>query len=153
MQNHFDLLRITRNNVLKNVEGLSLEILNTIPAGFNNNLAWNLGHLPATQQLLCYGLSGNQMLLENEFINRYRKGTRPEQDIDQAELDFIKSKLIIFSDKLEEDYNNQLFKEFRTYTTSYETTLTSVEDAIIFNNLHEAMHLGYILAIKRALKL
>lgn len=152
MQNHFDLLRITRNNVLKTVEGLTLEILNTIPEGFNNNLAWNLGHVATTQQLLCYGLSGNQMHLENDFISRYRKGTKPEGEIDQAELDFIKSKLILLVDQLEEDYQKKLFSQFKTYPTSYNATLESIEDAIVFNNLHEAMHLGYILAIKRALK-
>jgi len=32
----------------------SLEQLNKIPEGFNNNLIWNIAHCVVTQQLLCY---------------------------------------------------------------------------------------------------
>lgn len=151
MKNHFNLLRITRNNILKSVENLSLETLNKIPEGFNNNLAWNLGHVVATQQLLCYGLSGSTMLVDNDFITKYRKGSKPEQDINQAELDFIKSQLIILVDKTEEDLGNNVFQNFKEYPTSYGVTLNAVEDAIIFNNMHEAMHLGTMIALKKAL--
>ena len=151
MKNPFDLLKVTRNNILRIVEDLSLDDLNHIPEGFNNNLAWNLGHVIATQQLLCYGLSGNPMNLENDFISRYRKGSKPEKDIDQAELDFIKSQLIVLSDKLESDYSNNLFQNFKEYSTSFGATLKSIDDAIIFNNAHEAMHLGYMISLKKVL--
>lgn len=152
MKKHFSLLQATRNNVLRLVENLPLETLNKIPEGFNNNIAWNLGHLVATQQLLCYGLSGAQILVENDFVSKYRKGSKPEGDIDQAELDFIKNQLIILVEKTEEDLANGLFQNFKEYPTSYGVVLNSVEEAITFNNLHEAMHLGYIIALKKALK-
>jgi len=152
MKNHFQLLQSTRNNVLRLVENLDLDTLNKIPDGYNNNLAWNLGHLVATQQLLCYGLSGTPMLLENDFISKYRKGSKPEGSIDQTALDFIKNQLIVLVDKTEEDLANGVFQKFKEYPTSYGVVLNSVEEAIIFNNLHEAMHLGYIIALKKALK-
>ena len=149
MKNHFDLLKTTRNNILKCVDGLPLEVLNKIPQGFNNNLAWNMGHVVATQQLLCYGLSGNNMLVENDFIQKYRKGSKPESDIDQSELDFIKNQMIVLVDKTEDDFANGIFQNFKEYPTSYGATLRSIEDAIIFNNMHEAMHLGYMLSMRR----
>jgi len=151
MKNHFQLLQTTRNNILRLVENLDLETLNKIPEGFNNNLAWNLGHLVATQQLLCYGLSGTPMLVGNDFISKYRKGSKPEGSIDQKELDYIKNQLIVLVDKTEEDLANGVFQNFKEYPTSYGATLNSVEEAINFNNLHEAMHLGYIIAMKKAL--
>lgn len=153
MKDHFTLLRTTRNNILRMIEGIDLKTLNTTPEGFNNNLAWNLGHVVATQQLLCYGLSGNQMQVENDFISRYRKGTKPEGDIDEAELDFIKNQLIVLVDKTEDDFQNGLFPNFKEYPTSYNYTLKSIEDAIMFNNSHEAMHLGYVIALKKALRI
>ena len=52
MNQQFDLQKITRQNVANKIEGLSLDALNTIPTGMSNNLAWNLGHIIVTQQLL-----------------------------------------------------------------------------------------------------
>lgn len=62
--------------VLSNLlEELSLEELNYIPAGFNNNILWNTAHILVTEQLLTYGLSGKEIKMEKEFINRYKKGS------------------------------------------------------------------------------
>lgn len=149
MKKHFEYLKVTRNNVLKLIENLDLVQLNKIPEGYNNNLAWNLGHIVATQQLLCYGLSGLPMDMDNEFIGKYRKGSKPEGDITQADLDFMKNQMIILADKMEDDYGNGTFKEYKEYTTSFNATLSSVEDGIIFNNMHEAMHLGFMIALKK----
>lgn len=149
MKKHFEYLRVTRNNVLKLIENLDLAQLNKIPEGFNNNLAWNLGHIVTTQQLLCYGLSNLPMALENDFISNYRKGSKPEGDINQADLDFMKNKMILLADKLEDDYANGIFKEYKEYSTSFNATLSSVDDAILFNNMHETMHLGFMIALKK----
>jgi len=151
MKNHFDHLRTIRNNALRAVENLSLETLNKIPPGYNNNLAWNLGHMAITQQRLCYKLSGNTMYVENDIVNKYSKGSKPEGKIDQTELDFIKNLLIVLVDKTEDDFNNNHFTSFKEYPTSFNITLNSIEDAITFNNIHEGMHLGYIIALKKTL--
>ena len=74
----FELLKATRKNILKTHEGLSIEQLNLTPEGFNNNLIWNFGHVIATQQILCYSLSGNKAFVSNDLIEAYRKGTKPE---------------------------------------------------------------------------
>ncbi len=149
MKKHFEYLRVTRNNVLKLIENLDLAQLNKIPEGFNNNLAWNLGHIVATQQLLCYGLSSLSMELENDFISSYRKGSKPEGDISQADLDFMKNQMIVLADKVEDDYANGIFKDYKEYATSFNATLSSIEDAILFNNMHETMHLGFMIALKK----
>lgn len=149
MKKHFEYLQVTRNNVLKLIENLDLGQLNKIPEGYNNNLAWNLGHILVTQQLLCYGLSNLSMELDNDYITKYRKGSKPEGDINQADLDFMKNQMIVLADKMEDDYANEIFKEYKEYTTSFDATLSSVEDAVIFNNMHEAMHLGFMIALKK----
>ena len=46
----------------------------------------------------------------------------------------------------EEDYQNKIFEEYEEYTTSVKVTLSSVEDAIQFNNYHEGIHLGVVLS-------
>jgi hypothetical protein len=134
------------------MEQFSLEELNKIPDGFNNNIIWNIGHAVATQQLLVYRLSGSDVLVSDDFIDRYRKGTKPESDVSQAEVDYIKSLLFSTIESTQEAYESGVFKKFTEYTLSTtKGVLKSVENAIEFNNYHEGLHLGYILALKKSL--
>lgn len=153
MQHHLDILKATRNNYLKQLDGLSLAHLNVIPEGYNNNLIWNAAHAVVTQQLLCYAMSGVEVKLPKDIIALYRKGAKPGGPISQAQVDQIKSWLTESIDWLAEDIKAGTFKTFKEYSTSYGYTLTSIEDAVAFNNVHEGMHLGYIIALKKHLKL
>lgn len=135
------------------LENLTLEQLNTVPKGFNNNIFWNIAHTVVTQQLLVYKLSGIPMLLEEEFVDRYKKGTKTEHKATQVEVDELKTLLFSTIEKTKEDYANNVFKTYTEYTVSTKSTLTSTADAIAFNNFHEGIHLGYILAQKRTLSI
>ena len=75
MQKQFEILNATRNNVLKAIEGLTLNQLNTIPKGFKNNIIWNVAHIVVTQQLLCYKLSGLEMVLDSGFVDLFKKNS------------------------------------------------------------------------------
>ena len=56
--------------ILKLVEGLSIEQLNKVPARFNNNIICNLGHLICSLQTLCYKLSGlDPRISLNDVLN------------------------------------------------------------------------------------
>jgi len=151
MEKQLNILEATRKNILNTVKGLTLGELNKTPKGFNNNLIWNLGHVLVTQQLLCYGLSGVPMKADNEIIAKYRKGTKPTDFVGEEEYSFIKLRLEQTIEEIKLDLSAGLFKEFKTYPTSYNVTLDSIEDAVVFNNVHEAMHLGYMMALKHAL--
>jgi len=153
MKNHINILRATRKNYLKALEGVPVKLLNKVPEGFNNNLIWNAAHAVVTQQLLCYSLAGLASRLPGEIIEAYRKGSRPGKEIDQAAVEQIMEWLSAGPDWLEKDLAEQDFKNFREYPTSYGYTVSSIEDAIAFNNVHEGMHLGYIIALKKQLKI
>ncbi|MFB0925215.1 MAG: DinB family protein, partial [Vicingaceae bacterium] len=108
----------TRNNILNSIKDLSLSELNKIPIGFNNNVIWNVGHIVATQQLLCYKMAGLDMALDAAFIAKYMKGSFAVGDASQEELDYIVKQLKELPAKVEADYANQLFKVYNTYTKS-----------------------------------
>jgi hypothetical protein len=133
------------------LETYTLEELNKVPKGFNNNIIWNVAHTIVTQQLLVYNLSGLPMLLSDEMVDMYRKGTKPERDVSYAEVDLIKGLLFSTIEKTKEDYNNKIFETYNEYTVTTKSTLTNVDEAIDFNNFHEGIHLGYILALKNSL--
>ena len=151
MDYEFDITLKNRNILIAFFEKCSLEELNKIPEGFNNNIIWNLSHVIVTQQLLVYGLSGLPMMAKEELVTKFRKGTKAEGDVTQEEVDEIKNLLFSTLEQTKKDYEKGLFKSYNTYTTSTNSTMANVEEAIAFNNFHEGIHLGYILALKRAL--
>lgn len=149
MQHSFDILRQTRRNILSIVNSHDLDQLNEVPVGFNNNLAWNFGHVLVTQQLLCYRLSGKEVHLGVQWVEAYRKGTKPEGRLSAMGLDYLRDQFLSSVDQMEEDYNNELFQEYKPYETSFGIKLNSIEEAITFNNVHESMHLGAMIALRK----
>lgn len=149
MDTQFDILRKSRELVLKRIEGLSHEQLHKIPEGFNNNIVWNVAHLVVTQQLLHYKLSGLQCLVPDELIENYRKGTSPSEEMNEEDFEEVKELLAGLPDTLEEDYKEGIFKEYTEYPTSTGFVLSSIDNAIAFNNLHEGIHLGIIMALTK----
>ncbi len=149
MDIQFDILKKSRELVLKRIEGLTHEQLHKIPEGFNNNIVWNVAHLVVTQQLLHYKLSGLQCLVPDELIEKYRKGTGPSEEMSAEDFEEVKELLAGLPDTLVEDYKEGIFKEYTEYPTSTGFVLTSIDTAIAFNNLHEGIHLGTIMALTK----
>lgn len=149
MNTQFEVLKKSRELVLKLIDGLTIEQLHTIPQGFNNNIAWNVAHLVVTQQLLHYKLSGLQCLVPDDLIDGYRKGTKPSEKFTEEDFEEIKELLLGLPDTLKEDYEAGIFKEYTEYETSTGFIISSFENALTFNNLHEGMHLGIIMAMRK----
>ena len=149
MEQTFTILKQTRANILKLVNSLSEEQMNTIPQGFNNNLAWNLGHVVVTQQLLCYRLSNLECGVSNEIIQAFRKGSKPEAKITAQEIDLFKDQMVSLIDQTIVDFQAGKFQSYKEYPTSFGVTLNNIEAAIQFNNVHEAMHLGTMMAMRK----
>lgn len=151
MDYHFNICRQNRKIIKNFLEEISTEDLLTIPERFNNNIWWNLVHVVVTQQLLLYKLSGLKPNLPERIVTNYSKGSRPDEKPSEQDISLIKNALLDLVEQSKDDYKNGVFKNYNSYTTSLNVTLNSVEDAIAFNNFHEGIHLGSILALRRAL--
>jgi Tfp pilus assembly ATPase PilU len=151
MNQTFDITRTSRKIVSQFLENHTLEQLNKIPEGFKNNLIWNIAHIVVTQQLLVYKFSGLPMMVSEELIQKYMKGTKPEHIATQGEVDEIKSLMSKTIDQTEEDFDNKIFKNYQEYPTSTGFVLKNVEDAMIFNNFHEGLHIGIMMGLRKFL--
>ena len=149
MSNVIDILKHPRLSILETLKGFSIEQLNKIPEGHNNNIAWNLGHMAAVQQTLCYLRSGVPYVLDEDFINAYKGGTKPEKFIDEAEFEHIKTNLFVPLEQLERDLKADIFKTFTPLTTRYGVQLNNVDDALAFLPFHEGLHTGYIMSMRK----
>ena len=149
MNSVFEVQKTIREILLKILDHHSLEQLNKIPSGFNNNLIWNIAHCIASQQVLVYKLSGLPMMITDEMVDKYKNGSRPERDVTEAELGEIKILLFDTINKTITDYNNGIFKTYNEYTTSIGFNLKNTEEAIVYNNFHEGLHLGIMMTIRK----
>ncbi|MPR33462.1 DinB family protein [Salmonirosea aquatica] len=151
MKQEIKNIKTVRLSILDQVKNLSNEQLNEIPAGFNNNIIWNLAHLVSAQQGLCYLRSGLEITIDDRYFSPYRPGTKPEKVVEPAEVETIKQLMISTTAQLEADYAAQVFSNYSSFTTRYGVELTTIEEAIRFVLFHEGFHFGYILALKRIL--
>ena len=152
MQQEFNLLKQTRTNIFASVDELTSEQLNKVPKGFNNNIIWNFGHVIVSQQILCYKLAGLPLKIDDTFVSKYSKGTKPETFINDTELIFLKQQAVSLIEELVVDLEKGVFTSYNNYTTSFNVELNSVKDAVKFIAMHEGLHLGYAMALKRIVK-
>ena len=142
------LIEKTRQHMLKAVEGLSSEQLLRIPAGFRNNLLWNLGHVIATMQVLCYEKCGMPWRVPVYFLAPFRKGTSPADWTGTVDLEDIENWLLESVKTLREDLHQNAFVSYEPYETSAGIRLTCISDALAYDAWHESQHLGVMTAMR-----
>ena len=124
-----------------------------IPQGFRNHLYWNIAHVVVTQQLITYGLSDLPLLVPPDWVERYAKGTVPDNEaVPESEITQLEELLLSTMEQTREDFRKGVFKTYKPYTTSTSVRLGSVEEALAFNVYHEGLHLGAVLALQKAIK-
>ena len=133
------------------VKGLSNEQLNEIPAGYSNNIIWNVAHLIVTQKLLIYGLSTNELNLDDAFLETYRKGGKPNGLVSKDECKAIILLFDYLYSELEQDLKILDFSDFKVYPTSYNFEITNLEEALTFNNLHFGLHFAFLLKLLKSI--
>ncbi len=149
MKKSIEILKQIRQLVFKSLNSFTEEQLLNIPEGRNNNILWNVGHVIAVQQALQYKLSGLEMYITEDFYIDFQKGSSPDDWEGTPDITEIKSLLLELPEKLDQDYHAKKFQDFNEYTTSAGIVLSDIEDAILFNNFHEGMHLGIIMSIRK----
>jgi len=149
MNTQFEILRITRENILKSIQGLSDEQLIKIPEGFSNNILWNMGHVVSSSQNLIYANSGLPLRVPENMPLLFGKGSNPKLWNAVPDVKSVKEYLVSTVTQLVQDYEKGMFHEYKPYQTSYGYFITNFPDAIAFSNVHEALHLGVIMSLKK----
>ena len=152
MDKQFEILKSTRKYLLNFIADLTIDELNEVPGGFNNNIIWNLAHLVAAQQGVCYVRGGLDLRISEQYFSTYKPDTKPERFVDQNEVATIKELFLSTIDQLEADYYNNVFSHYNSWTNRYGVIHNNIEDTINFLIFHEGLHLGYIMPLKRLVK-
>ncbi|HEX3387090.1 MAG TPA: DinB family protein [Mucilaginibacter sp.] len=144
MNPQIDILKKVRAFLLEGIKDLTTEQLNKIPQGYNNNIIWNLGHLVAAQQGMCYKRANLTPHISDEFWEQFRSGSKPNGYLSAEEINKIKNIFLHTMDELDADYSKEIFGNYTAWTTRYAVEVTSIDDALKFLPFHEGLHSGVI---------
>jgi hypothetical protein len=154
MEKVFKFIRDSRKAFVELVDGLTVEQLNHIPAGFNNNIIWNFGHIVVSTQALCYVRTVIRPDASAiKYFGAYAKGTKPTYNVGAAEIEELKALAIQSIDQIEADYRAGVFDRIKPFETStYYAEMDDIAEVLAMTSGHDNLHLGYALAQRRIIK-
>ncbi len=145
-------LRDARNRTLKIMKECPEASLERIPAGFENHILWNLGHIFTISEKLLFLDFDLPHHLPADFPGMFGNGTRPSRtEFGNVSPDRIFNLLAGQPERIEkidkDVSKSRLSKPFQSSTgIIYDT----VEKRMQFSIYHEGVHTGYIMAMRRA---
>lgn len=149
MTRAIEILQNPRKLILETISNLTIDQVNKIPQGFNNNIIWNLGHMIASQQGLCYKRTGNTLRVTDDFFKTYVSGSKPERFITEAEYEELKKLFFSTLEDLEADYEAHKFDNYESVNTRYNVPVSNIDEAIAFLPFHDGLHIGYIMSLRK----
>jgi len=143
-----------RNENVRVIDSISPDQVNTIPAGFRNNIYWQSGHLVEEQVSLLYSRVGLPRPLDEKYTRYFDKGTSPNDfDGDMPTFEEVRRRLEQLVDRTREDLTElaDLYYSSALTVSLGQITINTFSEALSFVTIHEAYHLGMITAMKRVL--
>lgn len=149
MQQLADAMNTVRGFTLHTVQGIEPGSLATVPAGFKNNILWNLGHIACVQAALLYGPCGKPSPLPGHYPRMFYDGTSPAMWDTVPEDDEVLGTLRSLNETIVHDHNAGVFTDFHPFDLVPGYRLADAEAALSFHTVHEGIHLGVIMALKK----
>lgn len=141
------LIQFTRNNLLKEIEGMSPEVFDVQPKGFNNTIHWQIGHILtiAEQCIFSYPQTTNLPANYKELFGNGSKQADWKDGIPSVTMltQQLQEQFKRILDIPEARFSEKLPRPFIKFET--------VGEIIAFNVFHETYHLGQIHAMKRVI--
>lgn len=126
------------------------------PGGVTN-IAWQAGHLAATQYALCLvrvrgKRADDARFFPPEFAARYGKGTTPSEDPDEnASADLLLSTLDAVDAHVRKELSGLTDADLAADVDPPHPRFKTKLDAVSFCPLHEMMHAGQVVLLRRLL--
>lgn len=150
----FNFIIQTRQAFIQLVDSLTIEELNHIPEGFNNNIIWNFGHIVVSTQTLCHVRTGIKAdASEVKYNEDYQRGSKPLRFVNSEEIDELKSLALSTIKTIQEDYKNGFFDNMQPFSTgTYKVEMKHIKEVLVTTSGHDNVHFGYALAQRRLIK-
>ncbi|WP_335872426.1 DinB family protein [Bacillus sp. 2205SS5-2] len=148
----FKQMKFIRQRTIAVIDATTEEVAEVIPAGFKNNIRWNLGHIFVAQENLMNSFVGGTPELPASFLEMFSFNTNPGLwKTTPPTLLELKTLLEEQPVRLQEKFSGRLIeKGVKPFKLSEETQFDYLEEVVSFSNWHEGLHQGAITSLKRA---
>ncbi|UFJ40733.1 DinB family protein [Brevibacillus humidisoli] len=144
----FQQLEDYRHGTLRLVADVTEEMADVVPAGFSNNIRWNLGHIYLDQYLWIQHLTKEPIQLPDGYLTWFNYGTKPaDWQGSVPSLDTLRELLGGQIGWIRQQYGDRLEEEF----PATESGMHTIAQVLVRTIYHEALHAGAILSIRRML--
>ncbi|MGG1659276.1 DinB family protein [Brevibacillus sp. NRS-1366] len=137
-----------RGETLHAIEGLNEASANIVPAGFNNNIRWHLGHIYLDQYLWITHLTKETTPIPAGFKEWFAYGTKPaDWQAPPPSLTTLRQLLAEQPQQIRTMYGERLEEEF----PATESGMCTIAQVLVRTIFHEGLHLANITDIRRFL--
>lgn len=144
----FNQLSAYRSDVLMAVEGITAEQAEVVPANFNNNIRWNLGHIYLDQFLWIETLTKETSEATRYFNQWFGFGTSPNDfTLETPTFEALKNLLREQPNVIRKQYQHRLAEEFEPI----EMGIYTIEQVLMRTVFHEGMHLQAMMDIRKCI--
>lgn len=141
----FQQLDLVRKITLSKLDGIREEQADIIPAGFRNNIRWNLGHIYTVQNSMLMHHAGIDVATSKRYDQLFSPGTKPaDWEGDVPTLTAIIEKLTAQPAQIKEALSGKLDE---TAKKSF-IKQNNVGQILTFTFYHEGLHISTIKAFK-----
>ncbi|MDX2174837.1 MAG: hypothetical protein SF028_00040 [Candidatus Sumerlaeia bacterium] len=130
------------------------EAAEEIPPGWSNNIRWHIGHLATTPHRLTTLLLDGTMAIPPLYSTLFAKGTSPRDwvGLQVPSLETLCRELVDGQRSLYQHLDGRWDESFPVeYTTSVGIILQTPREGLAMSYMHDGIHLGLMMALKRAL--
>jgi uncharacterized damage-inducible protein DinB len=139
---------MTRGRLQQFLNSTSEALFDQMPKGFNNTIRWNVGHILTVADAF-FGLKR----LPTDYKELFWKGTKPADWTGEVpSLETLASQLQKQTSKIKETFADRLNEKLAKPINLNGYQIETIGSVFSFNNMHEAVHLGYMNALKRAIE-
>lgn len=146
-------LQATRTYFVQHVDDLTEKQLVEVPKGAPNNILWNIGHVINSHDRMLYPQCGLEVPCPSFYDECFRGGTSPSSWKRLPNPDEVLDEIESQGERILKDYAAGKFEKYESWEFVEGLTLDNAEEALGLCAMHEGVHLGTIMTLRRQLGL
>ena len=144
-------LMVGRGYMNMHTNGLTEEQLLAIPEGMESNILWHLGHLYNSHCGMLYPHCDAENPCPAAYQDMFKGGSKPADWAEAPNVQEIVDNFNGVAKQIADDYAAGAFANYQSWDLMPGMSIENPEDAIGFIIVHESVHHGNIIVMRRLL--